>query len=320
MSVKNKLKLLMQSRNTVIKIVSRIAYSVFMKSRIVFDIRYRPHMEDEKYIKHLYKKRFGVEPNLVNPQNFNEKNNWRKLYDRQEIYTDMVDKYKLKQFVESELGVGYTIPILGVWENANNIDFDELPNKFVLKANHAGGVIVCRDKETFDKKKAIKELNQTLKLDYYFMSREWPYKNVKRLILCEAYMGENLTEYKNYCFNGKLAYTFVWKNISRDDGRKPDPFFCGAYDRNWSKTNLEIDYPSKLDEYIEKPMCYDKLVLAVEKISTGIPFVRIDCFIINNSIYIGEMTFFPWGGFQKFKDEKWNMILGEMEMLPGIDY
>ena len=151
--------------------------------------------------------------------------------------------------------------------------------------------------------------------DYFPMSREWPYKNVERKIICEQYMGENLTDYKNYCFNGKMLYSFVWKNESRADGRKPEAFFCGAYDREWKKTGIDIDYPSRTD-VIDKPDCYDEMVVIAEKMSAGIPFVRVDCYIINNHVYVGEMTFFPWGGFQKFKDEYWNDYLGQLEKLP----
>lgn len=187
----------------------------------------------------------------------------------------------------------------------------------MLKVNHAGGVIVCRDKGRFDKKGAIKELREALKADYFYGSREWPYKNVKRKVICEAYMGENLTDYKNYCFNGKLQYTFVWENESRSDGRKPTAYFCGAYDRQWQKSGIDIDYPTH-DKLVGKPDCYEELVEIAEKMSAGIPFVRVDCYIINNQVYVGEMTFFPWGGFMKFKDEAWNRALGDLEELPDV--
>lgn len=175
---------------------------------------------------------------------------------------------------------------------------------------------MCRDKETFDKEKAIKELRHDLKINYFIRSREWPYKNVQRKIICEQYMGENLTDYKNYCFNGKLQYTFVWENESRKDGRKPQAYFTGAYDRNWEKSEIEIDYPTR-DVLVEKPACYDEMVRIAEAMSAGIPFVRVDCYIINGRVYVGEMTFFPWGGFMKFKDEKWNQMLGDLEILPN---
>ena len=290
-------------------------YKWFSDSKLVYSIRFCPDMDDEKYIVRKYKRIFHTAPNLVSPQNFNEKNNWRKLHDHRNIYTSMVDKYKLKEIVCEKCGKGYTFPLIGVWDKPQDIDFSTLPDQFVLKVNHAGGVIVCRSKTSFNIQEAVADLMREQMRDYFPMSREWPYKNVERKIICEQYMGENLTDYKNYCFNGKMLYSFVWKNESRADGRKPEAFFCGAYDREWKKTGIDIDYPSRTD-VIDKPDCYDEMVVIAEKMSAGIPFVRVDCYIINNHVYVGEMTFFPWGGFQKFKDEYWNDYLGQLEKLP----
>ena len=278
-------------------------------------IKYKPYMEDEEYIRKKYKQLFGKEINLQNPRSFNEKSNWRKLYDRKDIYTLMVDKYRLKEIVTDKVGKQYTFPLLGVWDTPDEIDYDSLPNQFVLKANHAGGVIVCRNKESFNRKTAERELKKVQQINYYYTSREWPYKNVDRKIIAESYMGENLVDYKNYCFNGKVEYTFVWENESRKDGRKPTAYFCGAYDRKWERSEIEIDYPSK-DVIVNKPACYDTMIEIAEKMSKGIPFVRVDCYVIDDNVYIGEMTFFPWGGWQKFKDEYWDEYLGDLEELP----
>ena len=129
-------------------------------------IRYRAYMDDSEYLKYKYKKKLGITLNLDNPVNFNEKNNWRKLYDRNPIYTDMVDKFKFKHLVEERCGAGYTIPLFGVWDNPKKINYDALPNNFVLKCNHSGGIIVCRDKNSFDKKSASRELGKFLKTNY----------------------------------------------------------------------------------------------------------------------------------------------------------
>lgn len=318
MSLKNKVKnSLIHSKNPIISYFGRIirkSYIVIMQSTPISYLITKPYMSDKDYIVRMYEKKFGVKPNLDCPTNFNEKNNWRKLYDRKPLYTSMVDKVEVKNIIKERIGEEYTFRLFGKWEKPEDIDISKLPDKFVLKANHAGGVIVCRDKNKFDKGKAIKELNKILKIDYYLYGREWPYKNVKRRVLCEEYMGENLTDFKNYCFNGKLAYTFVWENESRDDGRKPEAFFCGAYDRDWIKSKIEIDYPNK-DKVIKRPENYDEMVRICETMSKDIPFVRVDCYIIDNKIYVGEMTFFPWGGFMKFKDEKWNKMLGDLEKL-----
>lgn len=312
---------LIHSKYRPIAYVANIAKQLYIRSsrtHIFVWFHYRYWQNDRAYIIQLFKKQFGRKPDLDNPLDFNEKNNWRKLYDRKAIYTKMVDKYQIKEVIAQRVGAEYTFPLYGVWDDPGDIDFSKLPDQFVLKANHAGGVIVCRDKSRFDTVRAVKELRRTLKADYFYASREWPYKNVERKIICEAYMGEDLTDYKNYCFNGKLQYTFVWENESREDGRKPKAYFCGAYDRQWQKNGIEIDYPSR-DKLVEKPDCYEKLVEIAEKMSAGIPFVRVDCYIINGHVYVGEMTFFPWGGFMKFKDEVWNRALGDLEQLPVKD-
>ena len=274
-------------------------------------------MPDDLFLKKRFLLFMGKELDLKNPKSFNEKNNWRKLNDRKDIYTQMADKYGAKSVIADRVGEEFTFPLLGVWNRAEDIDFSKLPDQFVLKVNHAGGVIVCRNKATFDKNKAIKALKRDLKIDYFIQSREWPYKNIQRKIICEKYMGENLTDYKNYCFNGKLHYTFVWENQSRKDGRKPAAFFCGAYNRDWEKSEIDIDYPTQ-DVALKKPQCYEEMVRIAETMSAGIPFVRIDCYIINNRVYVGEMTFFPWGGFMRFKDEKWDLMLGALEELPKL--
>ncbi len=311
-----------------IRIIDKILHS---KSPLLFEMRqnilgitavenfvFRAKMSDKNYISMKYKKIFGKYPDLDKPRNFNEKNNWRKLNDRRDIYTLMVDKYQIKEIITERVGSEYTFPLLGVWDTPDLIEWDTLPNRFVLKCNHAGGVLVCRNKETFNRKEAVKYLRKQQKINYYMRSREWPYKNVEKRIIAEKYMGENLIDYKNYCFGGKVHYTLVWKNHSREDGQKPEAYFCGAYDRNWEKTGMQISYPTE-NIAIEKPMGYDEMIRVAEIMSKDIPFVRVDCYLIDGKVYIGEMTFFPWGGFQIFKEEKWNSYLGNLEKLPGID-
>ena len=271
---------------------------------------------DELYL-HFYwpTKQMGYKLNLNNPKTFNEKNNWRKLHDRRDIYTQMVDKYRAKEFIAERCGEGHTARLLGVWDDPADIDFDALPDQFVLKPNHAGGIIVCRDKSTFDKKKAVKELKAALKRNYYLASREWPYKNVERKIIAEEYLGENLIEYNNYCFNGRLVFTGVSENISRADGRKPQDFFCGAYDREWKKYEIGKDCAS-IEKECPQPTCYQQMLEIAEKLSKDTIFLRVDCFLEDERLCFGEMTFFPTGGFTKFKDRVWDEKLGELEKLP----
>lgn len=292
-------------------------YNWFFELPFVANIRFKKNMDDKKYIEYLYKKRFGEYPNLDNPVNFNEKNNWRKLYDRNDLYTDLVDKYTIKKIIEQKLSKDNTFKLLGSWDTIDDIDISKLPTQFVLKVNHAGGVYICYDKNTFNLKKVKKLLRRDLHKNYFIRSREWPYKNVKRKIIAEQYMGENLLDYKNYCFNGKVQYTFVWKNIKNEEGTKPKAFFCGAYNRMWEKIDLELDYPT-MDIVIEKPKKYEEMIACSEVMSKDISFVRCDCYVINDFVYVGEMTFFPWGGFMKFKNKKWNNYFGSLEKLENI--
>lgn len=272
------------------------------------------NMSDEEYIRKKFKILLGYDLDLENPRTFNEKNNWRKLYDRKPIYIQMVDKYAIKELIRERIGAEHSFNLIDVWDSPKDISIDNLPQQFVLKANHAGGIIVCRDKNFFDLNRAKSELEKLYNYDMFKKDREWPYKNVQRKIICEEYMGENLIDFKNYCFNGRMLYSFVWKNESKEDGRKPKAYFCGAYNRDWNKTNISILYPKK-NETIEKPQAYDEMIEICERISKGIPFVRVDCYVINNRVYIGEMTFFPWAGFQKFADIKYDYELGELEDL-----
>lgn len=298
------------------KPLGRNLYHWFITNKLIFDIRFKRYKNDKKYIEDCYYKKFKKKINLNNPLTFNEKINWRKIYDRNDLYTLMVDKYQAKNIIAKKLGSNeYTVPLIKVWDNPGDIELSSLPEKFVLKPNHAGGVIVCRNKNNFDLKKVRKELKEMLEIDYFYISREWPYKNVERKIICEEYLGEDLIDFDNFCFNGKLMYTFVWKNKSRKDGKKPEIYYCGAYDRNWKKVDIEIDCPS-FDEEMEKPTNYEKMVEVAESMSKGISFLRVDCYLIEEKVYIGELTFSPLGGWIKFKDEKWDNILGNLLKLP----
>ena len=314
-------RLLMKAKSSNNKLFKGIVFKIYdllRYSRVIAFFRYKPWISDKKYIEKKYKRVFGEKPNLECPRNFNEKNNWRKLYDRNDLYTKMVDKYQIKELIREKVGAEYTFPLIAAWDHPKDIDFDVLPNSFVLKVNHSGGVIVCRNKDSFDYKRAVWELKKEQRMACFPISREWPYKNVRRKIICEQYMGENLIDYKNYCFNGKVYYTFVWRNRSKEDGRKPEPYLCGAYDVNWEKKEIALQYPS-IDSVVERPDCYNEMIRIAEKMSEGIPFVRVDCYVIDGKPYIGEMTFFPYGGFLKFEDQLWNNRFGDMEELPAIN-
>ena len=270
---------------------------------------------DEKYLKRLFKLTLGYELKLDNPQTFNEKLQWLKLNDRKSEYTMMVDKLAVKDYVANKIGNEYIIPTLGVWNYFDEIDFDKLPNKFVLKCTHdSGGLVICKDKNTFDKKAAKKKIEKCLKRNYYWSGREWPYKDVMPKIIAEQYIQQNayeeLDDYKLMCFNGKVKATFVCSDRFSEDGLK-----VTFYDTDWNRLPFERHYPSSKIE-IEKPKTYDKMVVFAEKLADKIPFVRVDFYEIGGKTYFGELTFFPGGGYEEFTPKEWDKILGDWIKLP----
>lgn len=279
-------------------------------------------LSDKSFIKKLYKKRMGKKINLSNPQTFTEKQNWLKLYDRNPIYTVMVDKYLARDFVKERIGEQYLVPLLGVWNNADEIDFSALPDKFVLKCNHNSDVIIFRN-ETFTSKdnsilteEAVrKKLNEQLKSDYYLGKREWSYKNVSRKIICEKYM-ENVDdteplEYKVLCFGGVPKYIIVISGRFSNRETTMD-----TYDTEWNYTDL-INGESPLSgDVFEKPDCLNEICKISAKLSADIPFIRVDFNYWNNRLYFGELTFFDAAGFEKYKPEEWDYYLGSLINLP----
>lgn len=273
------------------------------------------HLPDDKYLEKLYKAHFQKELDLENPQTFNEKLQWLKLYNRKPEYTMMVDKYKVREYVAKTLGEEYLIPLIGVWDDPDEVDFDALPDQFVLKCNHNSGLgmCICKDKSKLDIPKVKAELRKGLKQDYYLTGREWPYKDVPRKIICEKYMTngtEELNDYKLMCFDGKVKATFVCNNRFSKNGLN-----VTFYDTDWKRMPFERHYPSCKTE-IEKPKTYDEMVAVAEKLAQEIPFVRADFYEINGKTYFGEMTFFPGSGFEEFTPEAWDKTIGEWIKLP----
>ena len=273
------------------------------------------HMPDKEYLEKRYKITFGKNIDWENPRTFNEKLQWLKLYNKKSEYTNMVDKYVVREYIANKLGNEYLIPLIGVWDSPDIINFDALPEQFVLKCNHnSGGMCICKDKSKLDIDRTKNELNRALKRDYYLTSREWPYKNVKRKIIAEKYMvdesGTELKDYKLMCFNGRVKCTFVCSERYSKDGLK-----MSFFDREWNEMPFTRHYP-KLKKRIEKPISYEKMIEFAEKLAVGIPFVRIDFYDINGHLYFGEITFFPGAGFEKFSPENWDLELGNWINLP----
>lgn len=272
-------------------------------------------MPDEDFLKKKFRIRMGQELDLENPKTFNEKLQWLKLYNRQPIYTTMVDKYAVKQYVTDQIGSEYVIPTLGVWDHFDEIDFDSLPDRFVLKVTHdSGGIAICKDKKTFDKEAARAKIEKSLKRDYYNIGREWPYKNVKPRILAETFLenaeGKELVEYKIFCFNGEAKIILVCKGQAHGNGRTND--YCDTNLQRFPFTSL---YPNSKGE-LDKPALLPELLKTAEKLSQGIPQVRVDLYICNNQIYFGEFTFFHNSGFCSFDPKEWDETLGSWIKLP----
>jgi len=263
---------------------------------------------DSIYLKGCFRAYMGYRLDLKNPQTFNEKIQWLKLHDRKPEYTQMVDKYAVREYIAKTIGEEYLIPLLGVWDRFDEIDFDQLPDQFVLKCNHdSGTVVICKDKKTFDIDDARKKINAGLTRNFYYSAREWPYKNVKPKIIAEKYMvdesGTELKDYKVFNFNGTP------KLIQVDFGRFTE-HKRNLYTLNWEYLNLSILYPTAPDIHIEKPRVLSELLSLSSQLSRNIPLLRTDFYIINEKIYLGELTFHHGAGYEPFYPQDWNKIMG----------
>lgn len=277
---------------------------------------YYNNMSDEAYLKRLFKIKLGYDLDLQNPKTFCEKLQWLKLYDRRPEYTMMADKYRVKEWVANKIGDKYVIPLYGAWDHFDEIDFDALPNQFVLKCNHDGGVLVCEDKSSFDFAFAKTHLEERLTKSYFWSGREWAYKDIPRKIIAEQYMPQlgkrDSIEYKITCFDGRVKLITKCTGIAHTsfDLRNND-----NYDRDWNYLPFYAFYKNT-GEVIEKPAYMDEVISICETLSKGIPQVRVDGYIIDDNWYFGEMTFYTWNGFIKFNPDEWDTIMGEWIKLP----
>lgn len=267
-------------------------------------------ISDKTYIKIKYFMKFKKRINLKKPETFNEKLQWLKLNDRKEIYSRMVDKYEAKKIIKETVGEKYVIKTLGIYNNFDEINFDELPNKFVIKCTHdSGGVFICNNKENFDIEYVKKQITLKMKNNFYYSFREWPYKNVKSRIIIEEFIGNNLTDYRFYCFNGKVELIYMYINENQDID-KPEPTKCNIYDINWNLQNFhQNSLPTK--EKYDCPKKLKEMIDIAEKLSNKTKFLRVDMYIKNDNILVGELTFFPGAGFSKFHPEYIDLELGK---------
>lgn len=275
-------------------------------------------MDDRKYLEKVYKARMGRPLNLENPQLFSEKLQWLKLYDRNPLYTQLVDKYRVREYVAEKIGEEHLIPLLGVWDDPDDIDFDALPDQFVLKCNHNSGtgMCICRDKSKLDYKAVRKELKKGLQENFYLRHREWPYKDVPRKIICEQYMTDSsltdeLTDYKFFCVNGKVDNVMVC--LDRSSGFPQFHYF----NSKWQSLRIEKTPPTA--RLMEKPKNMGRMFEVAAILSEGFPFTRVDLYDIAGKIYFSEITFYPKGGWDYDILPEIDQQLGALICLSDID-
>ena len=270
-------------------------------------------MDDEEFLKRKFKTNLKYDLNLLSPNTFSEKIQWLKINDRKDIYTILVDKYKVREYIKEKLGEEYLIPLIGIWDDPDDIDFNKLPDQFVLKCNHNSGLgmCICKDKSKLDISKVRRELKKGLKQDYYLTGREWPYKNVSRKIIAEKYMKNEheteLKDYKFFCFNGEPKYCQVISDRSTNET-------IDFFDMKWNHQEF-IGLNSKCSNSkhpIAKPVTFEKMKEFAYILAKNTKFVRIDFYEIERKLYFGEITFYPASGFGNFKPSEWNEKLGEM--------
>ena len=273
----------------------------FLESKGFFDF-----LSDEQYLKFFYKLNLGKKLNLINPATFNEKIQWLKLHDRNDNYTQMVDKILVKDFVSKRIGDEYIVKTLGLWDDFDEIDFDKLPQKFVLKCTHnSGGVVICKDKSKLNYLETKRKIKKSLKRNYYKNGREWPYKNVKPRIIAEEYIGENVIDYKFLCYNG------VVKNMFTCSDRETGNLCVDFFDLEWNHLPFERYYPNSKKE-IKKPVNFEKMLQFSEVLAQGTKLARVDFYEIEGKLYFGEITVYPGSGFEKFTPEEWDYKFGDM--------
>lgn len=274
------------------------------------------NLADEEYCKRLFKARVGYTPDFANPQTFNEKLNWLKLNDRKDLYTSMVDKHDVKTIVAEKIGEKHVIQSLGIWNDFDEIDFALLPNQFVLKCTHdSGGLVICKDKNKFDVGKARAKINRSLKTNYYWANREWPYKNVKPRILAEKYVSDGfntvLPVYKFFNFNNGETILQVIHNDKTPEER------IDYFDEKWNPLELHQNFKNS-DVIPSKPKKFDMMLRYAKILSEGFPFLRTDFYETGDTVLFSEFTFYSDAGFERFYPDSWDLELGKRIILPTI--
>ena len=275
-------------------------------------------LSDEAFLKLRFRIRMGYSLNLSAPKSYSEKLQWLKLYDHKDLYTALVDKYEVKNYVEKIIGDKYLAKTIGVWDSPDDIDFTALPQRFVLKTTHGGGndgVFVIKNKNSIDEVEIKRRLYKALKQDLYKHSREWPYKNVRRRIIAEEFLEDTKTgelrDYKFFCFDGVVKALFV----ATDRQKREEPYF-NFFDADYNELDLKQGHP-KNPVPPEKPLCFEEMKEVAAKLSKGMPHVRVDLYEANGKVYFGEMTFYHFGGMVLFEPNSWDNTFGDWLKLPN---
>lgn len=278
------------------------------------DIKYKllRRLPDDLYLKLVFIIKMRRPLNLDDPRTFNEKLQWLKLNDRHLIYTDMVDKMKAKAFVAERIGERYIVPSLGVWNRFEEIDFETLPRNFVLKCTHdSGGLVVVRDKKKIDKSVIKNKIEASLRDNYYWVAREWPYKNVPPRIIAEEYLEgaseRGLIDYKFYCFNGEPQFLYVSQGLENHSTA-----LISFVNLDWSRAPYRRKDFAEFKTLPPKPQCLNEMLDVARTLSSGCKFLRVDLYEVNGRVYFSELTFTPCGGFMPFESIEQDIKMGEL--------
>lgn len=287
--------------------------------RVLLDTKLSRMLTDKGHVKLAYWAGTGKKLRLKNPVTFNEKLQWLKLNDRRELYRICADKLRVRDYVAEKLGEEYLIPLLGSWEQADRIDFEKLPQQFVLKCNHNSGLgmCICKDKSKLDQDAVRKELQAGLQQNYYYHLREWSYKDIPRRIVAEAFLSDgsgSLADYKIHVFNGKARFILVCADRFDASGLTED-----FYTPQWEHMDIRRPGIPNAKKLQEKPQLLEQLVACAEKLGEELPFVRADFYVCGGKIYFGEMTFYPAGGVTPFEPESWDETFGSWLQLPETE-
>lgn len=271
-------------------------------------------LPDSFCLQYQYMRRHWRLLNLKNPATFNEKIQWMKLHYRPELLRTIVDKYLVRNYVRERVGEKILVELVGVYESLDEIQWKNLPDRFVLKLTHGSGWnILCKEKSTLDMQRIYHRLRKWLGTDFYKYQREWAYKGLHPRIICERFLsdskGEPPPDYKFFCFGGEPRVVQVDLDRTTNHTRN-------LYDLNWNRLPFSLKYPNCDTKEADFPKNFKEMVLICRELSRGLPFARVDLYTLDNAIYFGEITIYPGGGLEIFHPLKYNKILGDYLHFP----